>query len=68
MSERIKIAFVSFGRGMATFIRPWRYDRRPSETHMPSRGIGVYFGRVGKRLDAASERYAEMHPELVVSR
>lgn len=64
MSEQIKTAFVSFGRGMVTFVRPWRPTwHQPKKTDSP-RGIGIYFGRVGSRLNRAAARYAEAHPEI----
>lgn len=65
MSEQIKIAFVSFGRGMASFIRPWRpVVVNNQERSDRSRGVGVYFARVGERLGKATARYAEAHPEI----
>ena len=64
MSEQIKIAIVSFGRGMATFIRPWRSINSVPSKPQEKRGIGTYFARVGYRLSKATERYAEIHPEI----
>ena len=63
MSE-IKIAIVSFGRGMAAFVRPWRTVRQQPPQREPPRGLGIYFARVGSRLNRAAERYAETHPEI----
>ncbi len=67
MSDQIKIAIVSFGRGMATFIRPWRFVNSVPSKPQEKRGIGTYFARVGYRLRKATDRYAEMHPEIPVN-
>lgn len=64
MSEQIKMAVMSFGRGMATFVRPWRTRPATTPKSEPPRGLGVYFARVGSRLSHAVNRYAEMHPEI----
>ena len=64
MSEQIKIAIMSFGHGMATFVRPWRFaNSAPVESPAP-RGIGRHFAVVGRRLTRAVEQFAEQHQEI----
>ena len=65
MSEQVKIAIVSFGRGMAMFVRPWRFSSFEATREQPApRGIGRHFGAVGRYLSHAVEQYAEQHPEI----
>ena len=64
MSEQIKIAIVSFGHGMATFVRPWRFVCSAPAEHPAPRGIGRHFAAVGVRLSRAVEQFAEQHPEI----
>ncbi|MGN0832607.1 MAG: hypothetical protein ACI4RD_03015 [Kiritimatiellia bacterium] len=64
MSEQIKIAVISFGRGMANFVRPWRFaGSAPAKAPAP-RGIARHFAAVGVRLSNAADRYAKRHPEI----
>lgn len=67
MSEQIKIAFASFGRGMASFVRPWRFVDCNQPEQPRQRGIGRHFAAVGWRLSRAVDKYAESHPEIAVN-
>lgn len=62
MAERIRIVLTSFGRGMATFIRPWNQPYEPPKWEP---GIGKYFARVGHYLANAERRFGEEHPEAL---
>lgn len=64
MSEQIKIAFTSFGRGVATFVRPWRTARRQPPKRDPPRGIGRHFAAVGLHLWRAVDQFESEHPEI----
>ena len=67
MSERVKIAVLSFGRGIATFVSPWRRIEQPASAREPQRGIGRHFAAVGQHLWRAVDRFESEHPEVVAN-
>lgn len=62
MAEQVKFVMDAFGRGMATFLRPWNRACTPVET--PRRDISRYFAAVGKYISNAERRFAQEHPEV----
>lgn len=66
MAKQVKIAIMSFGRGMAEFVRPWGVVRRSCTVRTePPRGIGRHFAAVGDRLWRAVDQFEREHPEVV---
>ncbi len=67
MGERVKIAVLSFGRGIATFVSPWRRTVQPAPAREPQRGIGRHFAAVGQHLWRAVDQFECEHPEVVAN-
>lgn len=62
MSRQIRMAIVSFGRGMSYLGAGWNLGARRSPS--VRLGIGRHFASVGKLMNAAALRFMECHPEI----